>query len=377
MNPFIVNGIIPEQWFCDRQKETDKITKTLLNGANILLTSQRRMGKTQLIRHIFEQKEIKENYYTFYTDIYATTSLSELVLYLSKEIYSRLVPFGKRTYDRFISILRSLNGSFSYDPISGVPAFNLKLGDILSPELTIEEIFTFLESADKPCLFAIDEFQRIGDYHNSNVEALLRTQIQKMTNCCFIFAGSNRHILENMFNSSSKPFYNSANQLFLDRIERETYVSFIKKGFAENGRQITDEAAYESYDLFSGHTYYVHSLLHDAFTYSNSNKPVTVGFLLSTLDNILEERAHSFADQMSLLSYQQKEVLIAVAKEGKASGVTSVGFTNKHSLTSPSSVQNALRTLLGKDIITYESQGKNKVYSLSDRYLELWIKRNY
>lgn len=61
------------------------------------------MGKMQLIRHVFEQPSIKDRFYTFYTDIYPTTSLHELVLFLSKEIYSVLVPNGKTVIDRFLA----------------------------------------------------------------------------------------------------------------------------------------------------------------------------------------------------------------------------------------------------------------------------------
>ncbi len=103
-NPFYITGIIPEPYFCDREKETARMVRTLENKAHILLTSPRRMGKTQLIRHVFEQPSIKANYYTFYTDIYPTTSLHELVLFLSKEIYSAMMPKGKVMLDRFLEM---------------------------------------------------------------------------------------------------------------------------------------------------------------------------------------------------------------------------------------------------------------------------------
>jgi len=59
-NPFYITGVIPEPYFCDREKETTRIERTLENKAHILLTSLRRMGKTQLIRHVFEQSAIKD-----------------------------------------------------------------------------------------------------------------------------------------------------------------------------------------------------------------------------------------------------------------------------------------------------------------------------
>lgn len=376
-NPFYITGIIPEPYFCDRDKETAWIVRTLQNKAHILLTSPRRMGKTQLIHHVFEQPSIKDNCYTFYTDIYPTTSLHELVLFLSKEIYSVLVPKGKTALDKFLAGLRSLSGSIGYDPITGSPQFNIKLGDIHSPELTLQEIFNYLEQADKPCIFAIDEFQQIAAYPEKNVEATLRSYIQKMNNCLFIYAGSNRHILENMFNSAAKPFYNSAEQTYLDCIPKDIYTRFAQEQFAKAGRTIKADAAALAYDLFEGHTYYVHNLLHNTFAGSDANKVVDEADINQTLTEILDEKGRAFASIMNQLNYQQKETLIAIAKEGKATGVTSVAFVKKHALKSPSSVQYAISTLLDKQLLTYDDQGRTKIYSLSDRFLSMWLSRTY
>ena len=359
MNPFYVTGIIPPAYFCDRETETDWLVRTVTNQANVLLTSPRRMGKTQLIRHFYERPEIKGRYHTFYVDIYPTTSLHEFVLFLSKEIYSVLVPKGKATLNRFLSILRSLTGSFTYDPVSGVPSFDVKLGDIQAPELTLEEIFAYLENADLPCIFAIDEFQQIDRYPEKNVEALLRSHVQTMNNCRFIFAGSNRHILENMFHSAAKPFYNSTEQLYLDRIAREKYVTFICAKFREARREILSGAA------------------HHVFATVAPEKTVDENDVLFVLDALLEEKSHAFAGQLSQLNYGQKETLVAIAKAGKATGVTSVAFIKKNALKSPSSVQYAISTLLDSQILTYEQEGRGKTYSLEDRFLEMWIRRVY
>lgn len=376
-NPFYITGIVPDPFFCDRGKETSWMVRTLENKAHILLTSPRRMGKTQLIRHVFEQPSIKDNCYTFYVDIYPTTSLHEFVLLLSKEIYSVLVPKGKAMLDKFLAGIHSLAGSLGYDPVTETPRFDIKLGDIHTPELTLEEIFAFLEHADKPCIFAIDEFQQIAEYPERNVEALLRAHIQKMNNCLFIYAGSNRHILENMFNSAAKPFYNSAEQIYLDCIPKEIYTGFAEEQFTKAGRRITPRAASFAYDLFEGHTYYVHSIFHNVFAYLDPEKVIEEPDIEKTLNDILEEKGHAFASVMNQLNYQQKETLIAIAKEGKASGVTSVAFVKRHALKSPSSVQYSINALLDKQLLTYENQRRAKVYSVSDRFLEKWISKTY
>ena len=376
-NPFYITGIIPETYFCDREKETQQLVSIIENRAHILLTSARRMGKTQLVYHVYTQPAIKDTFRTFYVDLYPTTSLHEMVLFLSKEIYSTLIPKGKKALKFFLSTIKSLTGSFGYDPVTGTPSFDVKLGDIHDPKLTLQEIFSYLEKADKPCIFAIDEFQQIANYPEKNVEALLRTYIQRMNNCLFIFAGSNRHILESMFNSTARPFYNSTEQFHLERIPKEVYTSFALQQTTDAGKSLTPEAASLAYDLFEGHTYYVHHILHNAFANADPQKAMDEEDIRNALDEVLEARSSSFSNIMNKLNFKQKETLVAIAKEGKASGVTSVAFVKKHALSSASSVQYAITTLLEDQLLTYEDDGKTKVYSVADRFLGYWIRKNY
>ena len=85
-NPFVTSGYIAPEYFCDREKETEELLRWLVNENNVAIISTRRMGKTGLIQHCFHLKEIKENYYTFLIDIYATKTLREFVFQLGKVI---------------------------------------------------------------------------------------------------------------------------------------------------------------------------------------------------------------------------------------------------------------------------------------------------
>lgn len=378
MNPFYITGRIPETYFCDREAETERLIRLLTNGGNVLLTSPRRMGKTQLIRHLYEQPEIKGLYHTFYIDIYPTNSLGELALFMSKEVFRELIPAGKKTLESFLGALRSISGSFGFDAMTGLPKFELNLGDIRMPELTLEEIFHYLETAEKPCIFAIDEFQQIASYPENNTEALLRSYIQDMSNCHFIFAGSNRHVLDNMFSSHAKPFYNSADKLFLDRIGRNTYVAFALEKLQEENRQAPADTIGQIYDHFEGHTYYIQKILHEAFALTKENDPIDNILVDNVLSSILAENDHAFSDQMAALTLNQKALLIAIAKEKKAQRITSGAFIRKHALASPSVVQNACRTLLEQQIITYElGEDSTKEYSIADLFLREWLLMKY
>lgn len=144
INPFIINGVVPEKYFCDGKKEIEKLQRCIYNQSNVLLTSPRRMGKTQLIRHLYQQGPISKDYHTFYVDIYPTTSLHEFILLLGKEVYLHIAPQGKKALDSFIAALKSPSGSFGYDALAGLPSFDVKPGDIRMPELTLSEILTIL-----------------------------------------------------------------------------------------------------------------------------------------------------------------------------------------------------------------------------------------
>ena len=160
-NPFVTTGYAGEEYFCDREKETQDIIRFLTNGNNVALISPRRYGKSDLLRHCFAQKAISDNYYTFIVDIYSTKSVAEMVGKLGSAILVTLKPRGKKAWERFLSILSSVRSGISFD-MYGQPSWTISVGDIHSPVVTLDEIFTYLQNADRPCLVVIDEFQQIS-----------------------------------------------------------------------------------------------------------------------------------------------------------------------------------------------------------------------
>ena len=111
-----------------------------------------------------------------------------------KAIIDELRPKGRSAWEKFLIALSSLRSEISFD-INGDPVWGIGIGNIVNPEITLDEIFSYLNQADKPCLVAIDEFQQITNYADNRIEALLRTYIQRCTNAHFIFSGSHRHLM--------------------------------------------------------------------------------------------------------------------------------------------------------------------------------------
>lgn len=372
-NPFIVTGKIEPEYFCDRVTESARFVKSVTNGNNMVIISPRRMGKTGLIQFCYDKPEIADEYYTFFIDILHTSSLREFTYLLGREIYETLLPRSRKMASLFIQTIKSISGKFGFDPITGMPTFNVELGDIDRPEYTLDEIFQYLAHADKPCIVAIDEFQQIAKYPEKNIEAQLRTHIQKLCNCNFIFAGSERHMMQEMFTSAACPFYHSADMLELKAIVPEIYIPFIVGHFEKRNRRIASDDVERVYNLFKGHTYYVQKTFNEAFADTPEGEECTLETLRAAIDNMIASNDTIFREILSNIPEKQKELLYAIAKEGEAARITSAAFIKRHSLTSASSVQSAMKKLLEKDSITEI----NKVFSVTDRLFAMWMNRLY
>ena len=148
--------------------------------------------------------------------------MRDLVNKLGKAILEELKPHGRKVWELFVNAISSLKAGISYD-ISGTPSWSISLGDITNPTISLDEIFNYLQKADRPCLVAIDEFQQIGKYDEDTIEATLRTYVQYCSNAHFIFAGSQRHLMGSIFTSPSRPFYQSVTIMNLPPIPKDKY----------------------------------------------------------------------------------------------------------------------------------------------------------
>ena len=371
-NPFITSGYISADYFCDREAESKQLIREIVNGNNLAIISTRRMGKTGLIQHCFHSKELSKEYYTFFVDIYATKSLRDFIFSLSKVILESLKPFGKKAVEIFINSVLSLQAGISYD-FTGTPSFNIQLGDIQNSMATLEEIFKYLAKADKPCIVAVDEFQQITNYSEKNVEALLRTHIQHCNNAQFIFAGSQRHTMGNMFLSASRPFYQSVSMMHLESIAIEKYIDFARNHFKKADRRITPETIRIVYDRFDGVTWYVQKTLNVLFAFTPVGATCDESMVEPAIASVVDSYRFNYQETLFRLPERQKELLVAIAKEGNAKSITSGEFVKRYSLTSPSSVQAAGKGLLEKDFITLF----NGSYSIYDKLFEIWLRESY
>ena len=352
LNPFVIGKYISDEYFCDREKETELLKKQMRNGRNVTIISDRRIGKSGLISHLFAQQEIQDHFHTINVDLYPTNSLAEMVCVFSEEVY-RVIQHHSGTWkDKFFQVISSLRVGFKLDPITGSPAFEIGIGDIETPSMTLEQVFAFLEMADKPCIVAFDEFQQISSYEEQNIEALLRTHIQRCKNTQFIFAGSRKHLMAQMFLSPSKPFYQSTMNMGLEPIELSVYTTFAQHMFAKGKKTIDSTAVEQVYGLCRGITWYMQVLLNEMFSLTAEGDSCDTSYIQIALVNILQLQEPFYREMLAALAPRQKNVLFAIIAEGEARSITSSSFVAKYKLGSASSVQAALKGLQEKDTVT-------------------------
>ena len=372
-NPFVVGKYLSDKYFCDRSEETEFLRKQILNGRDVALISPRRIGKSGLIQHFFNQPDIKEQYHVFFVDIYATTSLAEFVYTLGKEIYAQLKPQSTLWKERFFQVITSFRVGFKLDSRTGDPSFDLGLGDIQVPQTTLDEIFAYIEEADRPCVIAIDEFQQIGKYAENNVEALLRTKIQKCHRAQFIFSGSKRHVMSNMFNSPSKPFYQSAISMGLEPIPMPIYSQFATSLFEERNRHVDVDVIEQIWQQYEGYTWFVQMMMNELYALTSEGETCMSSMIAEARHNVIMAQEQSYKDLLSNLPPKQKVVLQAIAKEGIAHNITSAKFIKKYNLNSASSVQAAVKLLLKNDLLTQVDNG----YRVYDFFFSEWLATMY
>lgn len=368
-NPFITYGYESEEYFCDRRKESAKLTRLLTNGNNVALISPRRMGKTGLLHHCFHLEDISKNYNTFLIDIYATKCLTDMVYKMGQVIVEGLKPWGQKAIDKFLSIVTSLRTGITLDGM-GNASWNVGIGEIRRPDFTLEEIFSYLSQAERPCIVAIDEFQAICDYPETNVEATLRGLVQECRNAVFVFSGSQRHLMNEMFSSPARPFYQSVSVMNLPPIALDEYVKFARHHFEVNGKTIDNEVIELIYNKFDATTWYVQKMLNELYSLTSVGECCTLQMVDFALRQILESYEQTYQDMLIQLSAKQVSLLRSISHEGKVKQITGSQFIKKYHLDSASSVQKVSKVLLDKQIITQNGG----VYETYDKFMSLWLK---
>ncbi len=372
INPFFTGRYAGAHYFCDRESDTETLVKHIVNGRNVALISPRRLGKSGLIHHTFALPQIQEGYTAIYIDVYATRNLCEFAKALSDGIVKAVRP-ERAWHEKFFSFFRSLRVGFRIDSVSGEPSLDISIGDIEYPDKTIREAFEYMEASEKPCILAIDEFQQIREYPETNTEAFVRTLVQQCSRTSFIFCGSKRHTMTDIFYSPAKPFFQSVMSQSLKPIPMETYAGFAGRLFAERGKYLDRFVAETIYRMFEGCTWYMQMMMNELFALTAEGGRCTSEYIDIAWENIIMAQEDRYQAILYSLAPKQKQLLYAIAREKKIEGITSSEFVRRHRLVSASSVQAALKPLMKNDIVTCE----DGIYRIYDYFFADYLAKTY
>ncbi len=370
-NPFVTGGYAGPEYFCDRENETKRLADAIESRRNLTLISLRRMGKTGLLRHLKHRiEESGKPCAVVYTDLLPTMNCNEMLNAVSTALF-RVRQKEKNFMEKMFGLMGSLRPRLSIDPLTGEPAVELTVETTTDISTGLDSIMRLISEIKRDIVFMFDEFQQIARYPEKNTEAILRTVIQTYPVIPFIFSGSSKHMLENMFMSAGSPFYQSSELIYLERIPENDYAEFIKSHFQKAGREIDDDSLLKIFRWTRLHTWYIQYVCN--IIYEQGYRNTGADEVNRAFHRIMTDFEPQYINYRNLLSSHQFRLLIAVAAEDGVDQPTAGGFISRYGLTSPSSVAASLKSLTDREMVV-QDQGKWQVY---DVFFSRWLQYHY
>ena len=365
-NPFSYTNIVSGDSFCNREKEQNDLLKYINNSQNILLYSHRRLGKTSLIYQVFKKlDEEKTGIGKIYIDLYGTLTEKDFISAMFGS-FGQIESRVEKLLNLAKNIFRSARFSFSVDPATNLPTIT-PVFDSGDKSLLLEEVMQVVAdySKKRKIVVVFDEFQEISNYAVDEFEKRLRKLIQKHKDVCYIFAGSQRHILTQMFNSSSRAFYKLAESYPLEKIATSDYVSWVKKLFAEKKVDIDKELIERAVQVCENHPMYIQKF----FFHLWDEKELDMELISKIETQLIDRHENEFFNLWDSLTLNQKKTLkLIIQNDGK--DIFYVDAIQRAGLKSGSQISKALHSLTKKDVIS-----KNDRYDIQDVMFKKWIQR--
>ncbi len=366
-NPFIITGYQSADLFCDRKNEIELLKSAAIDSKHNTLFSIRRMGKTGLMQHLQSVLEA-ENIKVIYFDIMMTNSVNDFVEQFSRAFFKQAYSTTQKTLQKASEILKNIVPSMTADPITGEFKLSLTLSSQKDNYEDIENIIEYIKSSNSKFLIMIDEFQQITNYKSSGLEQFLRSKIQFLNNCAFIFSGSKKHLLLSMFGEHTGPFWQFSAFMELKPINQDTYYTFVSEQFMKNNQRISLEAFDYIYIKMQGITYFVQSVCHELY---NSNiKNINQNNVVDTITELVAQKENYYVNLWHLLTQKQKDMLSAISLNNGIDKPLSNSFLTEYKLGAASTISSVLEALIDKELVYYE----NKLYRLTDPLMEEWLR---
>ena len=362
-NPFVFGKAAEGSYFTDRKEDARRLTANLTHGINTILISPRRWGKTSLVKKVISDIDSPDIKIVF-VDVFQCKSESEFYHAFATAVIKEWVEMAKT----FLSNI-SPKFSFGSDPLNDfslsfewTPEDNTALDILQLPQKIATKKGVRL-------VVCLDEFQQVADFSDPvTFQKKLRSVWQHQQDVTYCMFGSKKHLLENIFNDKSMPFFKFGDMMFLKKISTEEWVSFICDKFHSTGKTISPELAAcicETVDNLSSYVQHLAWII-----WYKSGDIVTRKDVMSSIDDLLEQNKVFFQREVELLSELQLNFLRAVAN-GVSQGFSRKEVIRKYRLESSANVNSIKKSLLKKDLIDIDG----RTVTFNDSMFKLWLKR--
>ena len=372
-SPFIYGTTVSSLAFTNRELDAAKLKSNLLGGINTTIISPRRWGKSSLVEKVIADINKQEPAVkTVIIDLFAVSTEEEFLETFAREVikasssrWQEWMSSGKDFFQRLIPKF-----SIGIDPTTD---FSLsfdweelkKNGDEI---LNLPE--TIAQKNGSKFIICLDEFQNLSSFQNfESFEKKLRSYWQRQKSVTYCLYGSKRHMMTDIFNNPSKPFYRFGDIMMLPKIETNKWVSFICKSFTDTGKEITEESAGIIPRVMKNHSWYVQQLSH--YTWNLTQKKATEVEIEAALKELIHANTPLYQKETEGVSNTQLNLLKAVAK-GETQ-FTATAVMKKHLLGTPRNVSKNKEILVNNDII----HQINNHYEFVDPAFELWFKKQF
>jgi len=368
-NPFAYSNYVIGESFCNRKKELSELLKYIRGSQNVLLYSHRRYGKSSLIRQVF--REIKEknlNIGTMHVELYGTISEKDFITRTFKNL-NQLESNFESLIKSVSKTLKNIKLDLSIDPSIGVTSVSPSF-EAVDEKRILEELMDILSkySQKRKLVIAFDEFQEVANYSEEGFEKRLRSLIQQHSNICYIFSGSQQHLITEMFNSKSRAFYKLAESFPLSKIETKHYIPWIQNLFSRGNVQLPATIIEEIVARFENHPMYIQNFLFHLW-----EEPRRKRFdpeIIDKIENaIIEKRSLEHTVLWETLTINQKKTLKLILLNN-GSNLFNVDALKSVNLKTGSLVTKALTSLIKKEIIV-----KNGHYLIQDIVFTKWLRK--
>ena len=371
-NPFVYGQVVTGAAFTNRQKEKKQLADNIRNGIHTIIISPRRWGKSSLVAEVSNELEKKKIVVLVRIDL--STIIDE------RDFFSRYAKAVlKISYTKVEEILEFLKNAFkSIKPSIAIESLDnsFSLGVNFSHkdvEQGFEDILNLPQLVAKKrnvrLLVTFDEFQNVANFNNPEIfQAQLRSVLQYHKNVSYVFFGSRKHMMEDIFHSKSAPFYNFGDVIWLKKISEEDFIPFLMEKFESTGKKISEDKVRTILRLMDYNPQYVQLLANKIW--DNSERKITDKAIEEAVETVLMQYEDFFQNAFEDLTRHQKNFLFGLLKNDDDT-IFSAKFISRNELGSSANVERVKSSLIKKDLIDFN----DGTASFIDPAFRLWLER--